>query len=169
MKTIVVYRSSTGFTEKYARWIAEDLNCEAKEQKKIKADELAGYDLVVYGAPIMAGMVSGYEKIRAMEPTELIVFAVGMTVPGEAFEDLVCTQNKLEKEKFFYFEGGYAPERLGFFQRLLMGMIRKSIEKKPEKTAEDLHMLESFKGSDRTDRGAIAPLVALCREKDTAR
>ena len=31
-----------------------------------------------------------------------------------------------------YFEGGYAPERLGFFKRLLMNMIKKSIEKKEE-------------------------------------
>lgn len=31
MKRLVVYQSATGFTEKYATWIAEKLSCEAKE------------------------------------------------------------------------------------------------------------------------------------------
>lgn len=29
MNTVVVYCSQTGFTEKYAKWLAEDLSCEA--------------------------------------------------------------------------------------------------------------------------------------------
>lgn len=41
MKKIVVYQSGTGFTAKYADWIAEELGCEAKEYKYVKADELA--------------------------------------------------------------------------------------------------------------------------------
>lgn len=41
----------------------------------------------------------------------------------------------------------------------MMNMIKKSIEKKPEKTAEDIHMLETFNGADNTDRAAIEPLI----------
>ena len=33
MKKIVVYESGTGFTERYAKWIAEELACDAKERK----------------------------------------------------------------------------------------------------------------------------------------
>ena len=42
---------------------------------------------------------------------------------------------------------------------MMMNMIKKSIEKKEEKTAEDLHMLETFKGADNTNREAIKPLI----------
>ena len=35
MKRIVVYQSGTGFTAKYADWIAKDLGCEAKEYKHV--------------------------------------------------------------------------------------------------------------------------------------
>ena len=35
MNRIVVYTSKTGFTEKYAKWIAEELQCEAVSLKKL--------------------------------------------------------------------------------------------------------------------------------------
>ena len=41
MKSIVVYTSKTGFTKKYAQWIAEDLGCEAKGLNEISGENLA--------------------------------------------------------------------------------------------------------------------------------
>ena len=41
-------------------------------------------------------------------------------------------------------------------------MIKKSIEKKENKTADELHMLETFKGADNTDKEAIEDLVKYC-------
>ena len=43
MKKVVIYQSGTGFTAKYAGWIAERLGCEAKAYKSIKPKELADY------------------------------------------------------------------------------------------------------------------------------
>ena len=40
MKRIVVYESGTGFTAKYAGWIAQRLGCEAKEFKNVKQNAL---------------------------------------------------------------------------------------------------------------------------------
>ena len=40
-----------------------------------------------------------------------------------------------------------------------MNIIKKSIQKKPVKTEEDIHMLEAFKGKDNTDRTVIEPLI----------
>ena len=71
MKIIVVYKSGTGFTKKYANWIAEALNCEAVQLKKVNLNELTNYDVVVYGGWIMAGMVSGYDKIKALNLKKL--------------------------------------------------------------------------------------------------
>ena len=85
MKRIVVYQSGTGFTAKYAGWIAEDLGCEAKEFKTLKPGELAGYDMVIYGGWIMGGMVAGYDKVKKLEQKNIVVFGVGMTVPSEEF------------------------------------------------------------------------------------
>lgn len=159
MKKIVVYKSATGFTAKYANWIAEELCCEAKEYKNIKGNELSDYDVVIYGGWIMANMVSGYDKIKMMNLKKVIVYGVGMSVPSDEVIGRIAEQNKISRDDFFYFEGGYRPEKVGFFKRMMMNMIKKSIEKKPEKTAEDIHMLENFKGADNTDRAAIEPLI----------
>ena len=40
MEIIVTYNSKTGFTKKYAQWIAEELNCPIFEATKIKKSEL---------------------------------------------------------------------------------------------------------------------------------
>ena len=163
MKKIVVYQSSTGFTAKYAGWIAEEMGCEAKPFKEVKAEELAGYDTVIYGGWIMAGMISGYDKIKALNLKNMIVFGVGMTVPSEEVSVRIAKQNQIPEDRFFYFEGGYAPEKIGFFQKMMMNMIKKSVEKKQEKTKEDIRMLETFQGKDRTSKEAIKPLIQLVK------
>ena len=159
MKKIVVYQSGTGFTAKYANWIAEELGCEAKEYKKVKTDELAAYDTVVYGGWIMANMVYGYDKIKALKLKNVIVFGVGMSIPSEEVATKIAAQNEIEQEKLFYFEGGYDPKKVGFLKKMMMNMIKKSIEKKTEKTEEDIHMLETFKGADNTNKERIKPLI----------
>ena len=165
MKKIVVYQSSTGFTAKYAGWIAEEMGCEAKPFKEVKAEELAGYDTVIYGGWIMAGMISGYDKIKALNLKNMIVFGVGMTVPSEEVSESIAKQNQIPEDRFFYFEGGYAPEKIGFFQKMMMNMIKKSVEKKQEKTKEDIRMLETFQGKDRTSKEAIKQLIQLVNEE----
>ena len=47
-------------------------------------------------------------------------------------------------------------------KRMLLNMIKKSLEKKENKTPEELHTLETFKGADNTNKEAIGELVAFC-------
>ena len=165
MKRIVVFKSGTGFTAKYANWIAEELGCKAIELNKVKKSDLANYDEVIYGGWLMANMVCGYNKIKELNLKKVIVFGVGMTVPSDEVLEKLAEQNKINKENFFYFEGGYNPKKVGFFKKMMMNMIKKSIEKKVEKTAEDLHMLETFKGADNTNKEAIKPLINCVLER----
>lgn len=165
MKKIVVYQSGTGFTAKYAGWIAEDLGCNAVELKSTNLNELNSYDMVIYGGWIMGGMVAGYDKVKKLELKNIVVFAVGMTVPSEEVAAKIAEQNQIPRERFFYFEGGYNPQKLGFVQKMMINMIKKSLLKKADKTAEDLHALETFKGADNTDRNAIKGLVEYCETK----
>ena len=44
MKRIVVYTSKTGFTATYAKWIAQELDCAAKELKGIDIAHLTPMD-----------------------------------------------------------------------------------------------------------------------------
>lgn len=40
MKTVVIYKSKTGFTQKYAEWIAEDLSADLFEVSKVNSSTL---------------------------------------------------------------------------------------------------------------------------------
>lgn len=108
------------------------MGCEVREYKNIRPSDLAEYDMVIYGGWIMANMVFGYDKIKTLGLKNLVVFGVGITVPSEEVAAKIAEQNQIP------------------------------LEKKEEKTAEDLHMLETFKGADHTDRGAIKELIAYC-------
>lgn len=162
MKKVVIYQSGTGFTAKYAGWIAEKLGCEAKEYKTVNPNELAGYDLVVYGGWIMGGMVVGYDKVKPLNLKNVVVFGVGMTVPSDEVAGKIAEQNQISRERFFYFEGGYNPQKLGVVKKMMVNMVKKSLEKKADKTEDDLHTLETFKGADNTRKEAIEDLVAFC-------
>ena len=75
MKNLVVFKSSTGFTKRYAEWIAEELKCESKSIKEVSKQELDNVDLVIYGGWIMGNMITGLDKIRKSYKGKLVIFA----------------------------------------------------------------------------------------------
>ncbi len=163
MKTVVIYRSKTGFTERYARWIAEDLKCDIYDLKQIKSASLAQYDRLIYGGGIMAGQVGGLKKIKGLlaqfPAQKLIVFATGAADADDKINLAnITAANHLADEKpaipFYYFEGGLNYEKMGFFARAIMKMVAKSMARQQGQTVDKL---QSY---DHTDRKLIAPLVA---------
>lgn len=163
MKTIVVYQSGTGFTAKYASWIAEQLNCEAKEFKKVKGSELAGYDKVIFGGWIMANMIMGLSKMKDRLPD--IVFAVGASPVTDEVIQTIREQNKLGDTPFFYYEGGINLEKLGLLQKGMIKMVKNSISKKDNKTEMDVVMEKALGSShDHTRKEVIFSLVAACKQ-----
>lgn len=165
MKKLVVYQSSTGFTAKYAAWIAEALSCEAKELKRVSAGEVAECDCIIFGGWIMGGMITGLDKMRKMNPKQLVVFAVGATSNSEEVRNNLKNQNHLEQTPFFYFEGGLNFEKMSFFPKMMLKMMQKSVAKKENKTEQEKEMEKLFAGSvDNSDKANIEPLVALVKE-----
>ena len=137
-KTIILYRSKTGFSKRYAEWIAEDLGCESRSIQGMKLEDLNDYTLVVYGAGIYAGMISGIGRIKNwMEKSSQktwIVFATGATPPDEGYEELVFKSNFRKGESrpahFFYFLSGLNYEKMGFFNRALIKLFSGIAAKK---------------------------------------
>lgn len=148
MRIIVTYQSKTGFTKKYAEWIAQELSCESMELAKVSADQVAGYDLVIHGGWIMGGMVNGLEKMKAMNPKHLVVFAVGFTEKEKVDISTCVETNKLGDTPFFYYEGGMNPKKMGLIGRTMVKMVTK---KKPEY-------------ADHTDSKEIKELVNMVHE-----
>lgn len=124
MKILVTYQSKSGFTEKYAQWISQELSCEMKAAEEVTAQEATAYELVIHGGWLMAGSINGLEKIRKMNPKKLVVFGVGLAENG-SMDEAVKKRNHLENTPFFYMQGGANPEKLGLFSKLVVRIATK--------------------------------------------
>lgn len=137
-KTIVLYRSKTGFSQRYAEWIAEDLACECRPITGIQLDDLKDYGLVIYGAGIYAGMLAGAGKIKnwiKKTPEKTwVVFATGASPQNEGYEEVVFKSNFRQGEPrpahLFYMLSGINYEKMGLVNRLLMFIFTTTISHK---------------------------------------
>ena len=164
MKRIILYESGTGFTAQYAAWIAEELQCESIALKNVKTVNVAEYDQVIFGGWMCAGKVMGYDKFVKLSAKNVVLFAVGMAPSVPEVANKIIADNGFDAERFFYFEGGYRPEKVNFIMRTMMKLLKKSIEKKAEKTEEDLYIIKTFNGADNAKKEAILPLVKFCKK-----
>lgn len=124
MKVLVVYQSKTGFTKKYAEWIAQELSCGLKLAKEVTEQDISSQDLIIYGGWIMGNMISSLDSIRKMPLKKLVTFGVGFSKKGEC-EAAIIETNKLAEIPFFYMEGGLNPKKMGFFSRFIVKMVTK--------------------------------------------
>ena len=163
MKRIVIYNSKTGFTEQYAKWIAEALSCQWKPMKNVSAAEVQGFDQVIFGGWIMGSMIMGLDKLREMT-TPAAVFAVGSTPAYEEVIAQITEQNKMGDTPLFYMEGGFRFEKLAFPQKMILKTLKKSIAKKENRDRQGDFMAQALGTSfDHTDREQILPLVEACK------
>jgi len=49
MKTLILYKSKTGYTKKYGEWIKDELSADCFEVSTINSSILDNYDTIIYG------------------------------------------------------------------------------------------------------------------------
>lgn len=49
-RIILIYKSSTGFTKRYAEMIADETSCDLIDHKAATAEMLSEYDTVIFGS-----------------------------------------------------------------------------------------------------------------------
>ena len=64
MKALIIYKSKTGFTKWYAEFIAKEVDGNLMDFKEVTTEIMSGYDVVVYGGGLYAGMINGYKKAK---------------------------------------------------------------------------------------------------------
>ena len=179
MSTVVVYSSQTGFTKRYAEWLAEELGCQVVSLGDEPRFDASGFDVVVLGGWLHAGGLAGKKWLaRAREKhlqTRFVVFAVGAT-PVE-WTDMVeeALAKELPSPEFddverFYLRGGFAYERLGLPDKLAMKLFFKMQEKNAAADPRAAEMLEGmrggFDGTDRRDGGAVGAVEAAAHPRE---
>lgn len=171
MKTIVVYKSKTGFTQKYANWIADELKCEVKTLKEVNGTMLQSYDRIIFGSYIIAGTVSSLDKMKQLlgkeKDKKLIVFVTGATALTEKkiieqVWEKAFTEEERKHIPSFYFIGGLCYEKMGFFSKTMMKMFAKKVAKDQEKLGISQDAAISIASSfDHSSKEYIKPLIDI--------
>ncbi|HBG70853.1 MAG: flavodoxin [Bacteroidetes bacterium GWF2_43_63] len=175
MKTIVIYRSKTGFTKKYAEWIAEELGSELADSKKINMEMLHDYDTIIYGGGLYAGGINGVKLIKNNLPylrdRNIIVFATGATPDrNETTQELFESNFNEEQQEyinFFYLHGGFDFSKLGLKDKLLMRLLKLKLRMIPEskRTPDETGMLAAYQNpADFTKKKYVEKLLELARQ-----
>lgn len=174
METVVVYASISGFTKKYAGWIAEDLEAECVDLSDIRALALPEDAVVVFGGSLHATGINGYAKLRrylaGRRIKELVVFAVGASPARPGVEEEIRKANfRTGEEKavrLYYLRGGFDFSRLDPLNKMLMTLFRMKIKAKREedRNPDERGMLSSFDiPLDATKRENVREIVEYVR------
>lgn len=170
MSKIVIYKSRYGSTKAYAKWIAEELGCEAVEAKAVKADDLERYDTIVYGGGLYAEIINGVSLITKnldkLSGKKIAVFSTGITPLDcrEYYDTYVIEKNFKngvpENVRIFNFMGKMILDELTFPHRAAIKTLKKIMSGKEKPTEMEILLAELCDADgDFTDKNAIKDLV----------
>lgn len=153
--TIIIYHSKTGFSQRYAQWLAEDLGCRAAPFRERGGVRLAEYGTVVLVGGLYAGQMSGLGWLKKQLPGLKGVRAAAVAVGCAPMEtpDLPESMEKLfggtPEIKGFYCQGGLDYKHMGAVDRAMMAALRAALKARPEQADMLEGISRSFDGSKR--------------------
>ncbi len=168
MKTIVIYHSQTGFTKRYAEWIAEAAGADCLELSAAKKKDLSPYEAIIFGSWACAGSISkiGWFKgnIDRWADKKLIAFCVGASPIDNPEIETALTrifdESEQQRVKIFYCPGGFNYEKMSAPSKLMMKMFIKSLKAKKDKTEEEQAMIKMISSSyDISDKKYTEPIL----------
>ena len=173
MKTVVIYNSQTGFTKRYAEWIAEESGADCIELKEAKKKDMNYYDTIVFGGWACAGTISkiGWFKnnISKWNDKKLVVFCVGGSPIDNPDIDVFLENAFKDEEKkidVFYCPGGFDYEKMSGASRVMMKMFTNMLKSKKEKTEDEENMIRMISSSyDISDKKYIEPILECLNGK----
>lgn len=134
-KTGVIYCSKTGFTRKYAEWLAEALGCEAIPYHQAVKTNWTDCDTVIFASWFHAGRIQKLDWFKRLPLTgkARIVAAVG-AMPADAPEVQAALRSNFADDwaqfRVFYLPGGLCYEKMGAADRALMAIFRRMVRQK---------------------------------------
>lgn len=129
--TAIVYTSNTGYTEQYAKMLAEKTNLPIYSLEQA-SEKLKPTDEIIYFGWLMAGAVVNY-KVAAKHFKIKAVCAVGLCETGTIAEKVRKTNSIPESAALFTLQGGYSPKKLKGMHKFIMSLVTKALIKKIEK------------------------------------
>lgn len=176
MKSLVIYRSKTGFTKSYAEWISSELSADIVEYSHVDPEIFNNYDTVIYGGGLYIVGINGVKLIKQnldkLAGKKVIVYACGATPDREEttieIRNMNFTEEQQKSIRFFYLRGGFNFSKLGFVDKVLMTLLKLKLKMKKEskRSPDERGMLAAYAAlSDFSKRKYIDELVTYAKEK----
>lgn len=168
-RTVILYHSKYGSTRQYAEWLADSLNAPIYAAKDVTADTVCDASTVIIGGNLYAGTCTA-EKIIAklgdsLNGKRILIFTVGLADPAET-EYFTPIADRIraalpeavrDGARIFHLRGHMKPDRLGFFDRLMLN-VGKMIFSITQPDNENLDAMT--RAADYVNRDALAPILA---------
>ena len=162
MKVLILYSSKTGFSQRYAQWLGEALDCQAVPFKERKRVDMSGYEGIVLFGGLYAGQMSGLKWLKKQLPSlrgkRITAVAVGCAptgFPGQP-ESMNTLFGGTPEIQGFYCQGGLDYEHMGAADRAMMAALRAVLKRQEGKQ----EMLEGISRSfDGTSREYLVPVI----------
>ena len=175
MKCLIVYKSNTGFTRRYAEMLGEKTGGDVKDLKEATPSVMGAYDTVIYGGGLYAGSLNGIKKAKAMfsksGAKHMIVFAVGaMAADCPILTDTWkrnFTDEELQQIPHFYMVGGLDYSHMKAVHKLMMKVAIGGVKAAKERDEFAETFLETCKDSfDGVDAAYLEPLLQCLQEEN---
>ncbi len=175
MNTAVIYTSQTGFTKRYAQWIAEATNADCLELSKAKTKNMDHYNTIIFGGWACAGGIKKLKwfknNINKWANKKLIVFCVGGSpIDSPAIEPALksnFTEAELKRVTVFYCPGGFNYEKMPILSKFMMAIFIKTLKAKKNKKKADKEMIKMISSSyDISNKKYIEPILDCINHKD---
>ena len=172
MGTAVVYCSQTGFTERYARWLAESLGTRVVPFSERASAGATDAETLVFLSWFHAGGLKGARWLRDLmdehpERRYVVVGVGAYPMPSEewprsetdaAFEQ-AFPQDRYPRLAHFYCQGGFDFDRLRALDRLAMRAFFRMQAKEAEADPRVAFALDAMReGFDGTRREYLQPV-----------
>ncbi len=168
-RTLIIYKSRTGFTKRYAEMIAEETDCTLIDFKDITIDIISGFDTIIFGSRLHAGIIDGLTKVRKLlqssKANHFAIFVTGAT-PNASEETINkvwennLTSDEVTNIPHFYMQSGLCYEKMSFPDKLMMKMVSIMLNKKKNKDSHEIGFEQAITSSyDISSKEYIAPLV----------
>lgn len=157
----IVYKTNTGFTQRYAQMLAEKLNVECLDLDSAKLKLNKG-DAVLFMGCVSAGRINGCKKARSFYNVCAIA-AVGMSSPSQKNLDTLKAMNNTDDTPLFYLRGGMDVDKLKGFKKKMLTMAINQMKKTSQGPDNDGQQSMLAEHADYVDAENLSPIIEWYR------
>lgn len=137
MKTIIYYKTNTGYTKEYVDLLKPRIECEEDYPiNKISNKKIKENDNIIFMGPLRNNVILGLSKFlkhyKSMEKKNIFIFGVGIEPTTEEKKENVVMANGLElyHVRLYLIPGGFDLSRYKGIQKFVMKTTFKIASKK---------------------------------------